>query len=141
MLNYFYRLLNNEKGFTLIEVLVVVAIIGILAALAAPRIIGRIQEANISNDKAMAKTLTSAVEQWDTDFELGKFTAPNDTMTWNALQPYLDATTWKAIGADTTITETAVVAAGDTVAGKHKGVKAVLYTQGTKNTIVFEPVE
>ena len=128
MLNYFYRLLNNEKGFTLIEVLVVVAIIGILAALAAPRIIGRIQEANISNDKAMAKTLTSAVEQWDTDFELGKFTAPNDTMTWNALQPYLDATTWKAIGADT-------------VAGKHNGVKAVLYTQGTKNTIVFEPVE
>jgi prepilin-type N-terminal cleavage/methylation domain-containing protein len=34
MLNFFYRALNNKKGFTLIEVLVVVAIIGILAALA-----------------------------------------------------------------------------------------------------------
>jgi prepilin-type N-terminal cleavage/methylation domain-containing protein len=32
MLNFFHRALKNEKGFTLIEVLVVVAIIGILVA-------------------------------------------------------------------------------------------------------------
>jgi len=59
----------NKKGFTLIEVLVVVLIIGILAALAAPNILGRIEQARITNDKALAKTIENAVASYlvDTD--------------------------------------------------------------------------
>ncbi len=42
----------REKGFTLIEILVVVMILGLLISLAAPRIIGRTDEARVV--KAMA---------------------------------------------------------------------------------------
>lgn len=60
-------MLFNKKGFTLIEVLVVVLIIGILAALAAPNILGRIEQSRITSDKAMAKTLENAVASYLVD--------------------------------------------------------------------------
>lgn len=70
MLNWFYRALNNKEGFTLIEVLVVVAIIGILAALAAPSILGRIEQSRAASDEALAKTLSNAIDAWTVDMEL-----------------------------------------------------------------------
>ncbi len=60
-------MLLNKKGFTLIEVLVVVLIIGILAAQAAPNILGRIEQSRITSDKAMAKTLENAVASFLVD--------------------------------------------------------------------------
>jgi len=45
------KLGNSEAGFTLIEMMVVLAIIGILAALIVPRIMGRPDEARITAAK------------------------------------------------------------------------------------------
>ena len=133
MLNLFYRALNNKKGFTLIEVLVVVVIIGILAALAAPRIIGRIQEARVSSDQAMARALNSAVEQWI--FDEGD-TGQDAIPAWNDLEPYLDDTTWALVQASVTDT-TSAIANGATIAGEANGVIAETTTVQTIQTIVF----
>ncbi|MBU1147034.1 MAG: prepilin-type N-terminal cleavage/methylation domain-containing protein, partial [Candidatus Omnitrophica bacterium] len=44
--------MKNSKGFTLIELMLVVIIIGVLASLVVPRLVGRSEEARIAAAKA-----------------------------------------------------------------------------------------
>ena len=58
-----YRLFNSskrKKGFTLIELIIVIAILAILAAILIPNMVSYINEANNSVAKANARTLYSA---------------------------------------------------------------------------------
>lgn len=52
--------LKNSKGFTLIEMLVVVAIIGILVLLALPSYLGYTKDANVATMQADIRVLESA---------------------------------------------------------------------------------
>ena len=52
---------RNRKRFTLVELVVVIAILGILAAIAVPRLGGFKDNAAISADKTTAATIGNAV--------------------------------------------------------------------------------
>ena len=48
----------NKKGFTLTEMIVVIAIIGILAAVLIPSVVIYVQRAQKSNDEQLAASMT-----------------------------------------------------------------------------------
>lgn len=54
----------QRKGFTIIELLVVITVIAILVGIALPRFKGMQDEGNISKAKAELRTLQSAVESY-----------------------------------------------------------------------------
>ena len=52
---------NNKKGFTIVELVIVIAVIAILAAVLIPTFAGIIRKANISADTQLAKNLNNAL--------------------------------------------------------------------------------
>lgn len=52
---------SNKKGFTLIELIVVIAVLGILVLLAAPKFLGYVEEARVAHIKNDVKAYESAV--------------------------------------------------------------------------------
>lgn len=58
---------KREKGFTLIEVLVVVFILAILAAIVGPKILGRTDDAKIAEAKLQIKNLETALKLYKLD--------------------------------------------------------------------------
>ncbi|MGL4572205.1 MAG: type II secretion system protein [Clostridium sp.] len=80
------RILNKnkkKKGFTLIELVAVVAIIGILAALLVPKIAGYITDAKKTKVIDQARKVVMAVETANTkhDITLDKTTSVSDILT------------------------------------------------------------
>ena len=57
----------TSKGFTLIEMMIVVFIIGILAAIVAPRLIGQSDKARIAQAKAQIKNFETALKLFKLD--------------------------------------------------------------------------
>lgn len=65
----------KNKGFTLNELLVIVAIIGIITAIALPVMLGIIQEMNESADAAQASLVSETLNDWTVDYENFKLKA------------------------------------------------------------------
>lgn len=83
-------------GFTLIEIMVVVVILGILAALIAPNVISRIDEAQVTKVKQDIRAIESALKL----YRLDRFNYPTSEEGLNALvtPPSDSSAPWPAGG-------------------------------------------
>lgn len=80
MKKYLKQLKENKKGFTLIEMIVVIAIIGILAAILVPSMSGYLKTARDSKKEANARTVYTAAQAAVTSLEA---TSPLDSDTYS----------------------------------------------------------
>jgi len=90
------RIIATRKGFTLLELLVVIVIIGLLAGYVAPRYFSQVGRSEIQVAKAQIESLEKALDQYRLDVRrypsaeegLQALTAkPDNASTWSG--PYL----------------------------------------------------
>ncbi len=81
MFKFIQKQLKNKKGFTLVELVVVIAILGILAAIAVPRFTNVAADAQSKADEASARTILSAISIAEASLQVTGW--PSDTTKQN----------------------------------------------------------
>ena len=81
---------QSESGFTLVELLVVMLILGLLAAIAVPAFFNQRDKANDAKAKTVAKTTQTAIETYATDHN-GSYVSA-DVAALQAIEPTIPAT-------------------------------------------------
>ncbi len=99
------RKVRNDRGFTLVELLAVIAILALIGGIALPRYIGVVSAAKTDATKGEKALLQSAIDRYIFD-EQAKSTSATDKEIFEALT----AGTWASNVGDTAINATEAAA-------------------------------
>ena len=112
------RMAKGQKGFTLIELMVVVVIIGILAAIAIPLYTGYVKRAKINEAKHGIEAIKTGVIAYVQKNSVWPAACANAAAIKATLGAVVDATKWTyATTATGAITATGTAAAGSGLTG------------------------
>lgn len=112
--------LKAKKGFTLVELIVVIAIIGVLAAILVPTMMGFVTSSRVTSANSTAASFEDQIEQFLTDCDTKGFGMKSGNTSTAQITIEIDSTGWKTS-----------LASGDD--GNFKSVNGISWaTAGTK---------
>lgn len=122
--------MNAQKGFTLIELMIVIAIIGILAAIAIPQYQNYIAKSQVSRAMGELGAIKTAYETCLND---GKAGASACNLGWTNSNILTQTTP----GIDSNGNNTAALSETGTIVGTFSGSAASTLTSGTAKTVTW----